>query len=212
MSNNQEIKVGDIVEQVDDTGPGRAGSRFFVKNIDKEYCYVDAANGDGWRIYRFKKVSSSKSELEQLVETANSGLEALIKLSTRREEIRYSQRCDTGRNPVNACDSELLDLVAKRGWKDGQRFVAITKPTFTPYKTKDEGFTVKQFLDMIHVGCTEFPLEELKAALRALLHDDSGYSQGMSTVYSATKKGISTLRGSITWASAEELYEKIKDL
>lgn len=161
----------------------------------------------GFSVRAFELVSEAKSELEQLVETANAGLQALIKLEPMRKKLKWKNYrlpyVDVGGS------SRIFNAIADR---EGDLVLGIvSEPKFTPYKTKDEGYEVKLEENIIYVGCASFSLETLKAALRALLYDNAVQAY-KSEDFRATRNGITHPKGSITWASAEELYEKIKDL
>lgn len=154
---------------------------------------------------RLELVSEAKSELEQLVETANAGLEATATI--RQKYLDQVERI--------AENDPSWKLMSNVKFNFAKQYRIKPKPVFTPYKMKDEGYEVVlvELGTMIKIGCAAFEIKELQAALRALvINSESSYFMNRGEGYLASKTGIQHERGKISWASAEELYEKIKDL
>lgn len=145
---------------------------------------------------------SSKSELDQLLETAEAGRQAAKRLVTEfSTEIEYDY------------DSHKNKTVSHgHGWgiADHSGFRKISKPKFEPRTIG--GLEVSLEGKTLTVGCQSFPLKELRTAIPDLLRSNLSTVLCGTTSIRACRSGVCCAGHTMLWADVEKLYESIKDI
>lgn len=146
---------------------------------------------------------SSKSELDQLLETAEAGRRAAKKLVEEfKSEIEYDK---PERREVHAGDI----------WGIGSFNIGFRKASKSKFEPrKIGGLEVSLEGETLTVGCQKFPLVLLRTDLKNLL-DGAAYR---SSVYDSAdsifviRNGVYCAGHTMLWADVEKLYEAIKEL
>lgn len=99
------------------------------------------------------------------------------------------------------------------GWR-AEDYTLFQQPRLIPFTLPNSQYAVRLENSHIYVGCHRANLKHLKLGLNALLfQNQSEYAADLVGVYiKATKDGIWHSKGTLTWADAELLYYRIKDL
>lgn len=198
-----QFKVGDKVRvkagrsDASKKHAGKVGVILRISDVVEELDISPYSEGGFW-MSEIEAVKEA-SELEKLVETANAGLAALRALYSKyRNKIEVEQKDGAIREANSGFYSSDSSAKLVR--------VKPAKPLFVPYKTKDEGYDVTVEGDRVTVGCAEFNLTALREGLKQLLRDDACSYRELSSM----RYGITTSKGKISWASAEELLQKLE--
>lgn len=149
---------------------------------------------NGWFPEAFELVSS-QSELQTLVDQANSGFNALRKLRDK-----YSSEIEMKHTHASLY-RDISDIDMPYGFTFHVRIKPKTKKfRVASWDAAIEGETVK-------IGCQQFVIQDLRNNLNALVH----YNFSSSGELKATKTGILFVDShAITWEQAEQLLKELE--
>jgi hypothetical protein len=199
----QEFKVGDKVRWTDGDGTYWSHNGIYeIVDVTEHYYAITSNRNRSTALY-----PATANQFELVVEGTEARLQALLK------------KANEGRDAAQ----ELYKLAPKRlEWSDEHtlepqdllfRFqLAPLKPAFKPFTLPDTRHKVTLDGHVLHVGCRRISASNLKEALYNLLTLAASSHRIPGLELQATRTGIWTEYGSITWADAELLYDKIKEL
>ena len=154
------------------------------------------------------KQSVEEMNLEELVECANRGFDAVATLyKNHNEEVVIN---DSPTPEYQKIGWSIPGGIANGNWR---LRVKPTK-TFEPYTIHSTDWDVEMDhskVPEIHIGCKKFVAKDLQAALRALIEENASFSGNGSNLLRATKTGVRYVGHILPWSDAEELLKKLDD-
>lgn len=193
-----KFKPGDKVRcKVDYCGQFTKDKIYTIREFCENWCSVvkdDLGKENGFSDCHFELVRDS---LDELIKTANAGLEALETLRQNyADKIELSYRSGQIK-PVNINDGNLQS-------------VQLKQKSLTPFTTSN-GWEVKLEGDNLHIGCKKFNAYRIKEVLRSLNDNGERYEVEKNS-FRAAKSGIKFESHVLPWTDAEKILTELKKL
>lgn len=206
MSLGHTFKVGDKVWYTGTDDLLLHGRMYIISKVHDYGSYrvppsiwLEDAGAVGYCASNFKLVQDGvEAELQRLLSVANEGRAAahrLHELAPDRVEWSNSE-------PYKG---KGLNLTLR---------LRPQAPVLEPFTLPESGYKVNHNSSdkVLSVGCQHFSFEELRHILYCLVQRNQSEVVTEKRAYQATRTGILTAGGNITWADAELLFNKIMDL